>query len=481
MPANARSIDCKWTYKLKQDAEGNVERHKARLVARRFRQREGIDYQETHSPVVRFDSIRAILAVASCERMHIKQFDVKTAFLYGDIEETIHMLQPEGYDDGSGRVCKLKRSLYGLKQSFRCWNRKFTDFLEKFNLKATTADSCVFTSTDRDHSLILAVYIDDGLVVARDSTLINKFLGELKNEFEITYSEVGLFLGLHIEGEADGSIFLHQQAYARRILERFRMEEANPVAIPADPSQQLSLSEPAGDQEDITTAPYREAVGSFMYLSIATRPDITFAVNQASRYLEKPTTTHWRAVKRILKYLKGTINHGLRFKCDQKKQLLAYSDADYAGDLETRRSTTGYVLSFAGGTVPWNSQRQQAVALSTTDAEYMAACQITKEIVWMKRLMKELLNADVQTTLLIDNQSAISLIKNPVFHKRVKHIDIRFHYIRERYAQKDFTLEYIASKEQHADILTKPLPRQLHMYHREALGICEKQHTGPET
>lgn len=191
--------------------------------------------------------------------------------------------------------------------------------------------------------------------------------------------------------------------------------------------------EPAGDQKTITVAPYREAIRSLMYLSIATRPDITFAVNQARRHLEKPTTTHWKAVKRILKYLKGTINHGLQFKCDQKKELLAYSDADYAGDLQMRRSTTGYVLRFASGTVSWNSQRQQAVALSTTDAEYMAACQISKEIVWMKRLIKELLNVeDIQTTLFMDNQSAISLIKNPVFHKRVKYIDVRFHYIRER-------------------------------------------------
>lgn len=237
IPTNVTTIDCKWTYKLKRDADGNIKRHKARLVARGFRQREGIDYQETHSPVIRFYSIRAILAVASCERMHIKQFDVKTTFLYGDIEETIHMQEPEGYDDGSGKVCRLKRSLYGLKQASRCWNRKFTNFLRRFKLKATTADSCVFTGPDRDHNLILAIYIDDGLVAARDPSLIDKLLEELKNEFEITHNEANLFLGLHIEREADGSIFLHQEAYAKRIIERFRLEEANPVAIPADLNQ----------------------------------------------------------------------------------------------------------------------------------------------------------------------------------------------------------------------------------------------------
>lgn len=188
----------------------------------------------------------------------------------------------------------------------------------------------------------------------------------------------------------------------------------------------------AGDQNDVTKAPYREAVGSLMYLSIATRPDISFAVNQASRYLERPTTTQWKAVKRILKYIKGTVGYGLLFNCDQNKELLTYSDADYAGDLETRRSTTGYVLRFASGTIYWNSQRQRVVALSTIDAEYMAACQTAKEIAWASTLIRELLgNLKIQTAMFMGNQSAICLIKNPVFQKRVKHIDVRFHYIRE--------------------------------------------------
>lgn len=315
-PKNRTTINCKWTYKLKRDVNGNIQRYKARLVARGFRQRMGIDYQKTHSPLVRFDSIRAILAVASCEHMRIKQFDVKTAFLYGDIEETIYMQQPEGYEDGTGRVCKLRRSLYGLKQSSRCWNKRFTGFLQRFQLKATNADPCVFTSQKQEQKLILVIYIDDGLVVAQDQELISNLLNELKGEFEITYHDANLFLGMHIERAPDGSIFLHQETYARRVFERFK-REANPVAIPADPHQELAQ---AGDQSE---APYREAVGSLMYLSVATRPHITFAVNRASRYLEKPTTTQWKAVKRILKYLKGTISYGLKFKGGHRKELYA--------------------------------------------------------------------------------------------------------------------------------------------------------------
>lgn len=473
---NLRTIDCKWTFKRKRDANGNVQRHKARLVARGFRQREGIDYQETYSPVVRFDSIRTIIAIAASDRMKIKQFDVKTAFLYGDIEETIHMQQPEGYDDGTGRVCRLKRSLYGLKQSSRCWNQRFTELLKKFNLRATAADPCVFANQDNDEKLILAIYIDDGIIISQSQAMIDKLLDSLGTEFEITHDDANLFLGMQIERSPDGLIFLHQETYAKRILERFNMDEANPVTIPADLHQELSPLVRTKDKNDSTTAPYREAVGSLIYLSVATRPDITFAVHQASRYLENPTTMHWKAVKRIIKYLKGTIGYGLFFKCGKKKELLAYSEADYAGELE-RRSTTGFVLKFASGTISWNSQRQKSVALSTTDSEYMAACQTAKEIAWVKSLIKELLNLkDVPTTLHMDNQNAICLVKNPVYHKRVKHIDVRFHYVRERYAAKEFSLEYVASDEQQADILTKPLPRQQFQHNREELGIRGSGH-----
>lgn len=288
-PKNRKVVDNKWTFKVKRDAEGKPTRFKARLVARGFSQRKGIDYTETFSPVVHFDSIRAMLAVAADRGMHLQQFDVKTAFLYGDIEEEILMKQPEGYDDKSGKVCRLKRSLYGLKQSSRCWNQRFTEFLGKFDLKATEADSCVFTNQQKEKRLILAIYIDDGLVASNDKKLIKKLLTGLRREFEITSNEANLFLRLQIERAGDGSIFLHQETYAEKILDRFRMENANPVTIPSDPHQELCPSAHTGGEKETTNAPYREAIGSLMYLSVATRPDITYAVNLASRYLEKPT------------------------------------------------------------------------------------------------------------------------------------------------------------------------------------------------
>lgn len=239
-PTGQAVVDNKWTFKLKRLGNGNVHRHRARLVARGFSQRKGIDYEETFSPVVRFDSIRAMLNIAASENLELQQIDVKTAFLYGNIEEDILMKQPEGYDDGTGRVCKLRRSLYGLKQSFRCWNKCFTDFLQSFNLKPTESDPCVFTSQKNGQRLILAIYIDDGLIMSKNALLIDNLLSELQKKFEITSGKASLFLGLQIERGIDGSIFLHQKMYAEKVLDRFHMREANSVTIPADPHQQLS-------------------------------------------------------------------------------------------------------------------------------------------------------------------------------------------------------------------------------------------------
>lgn len=211
-------------------------------------------------------------------------------------------------------------------------------------------------------------------------------------------------------------------------------------------------------------------MGSLLYLSNGTRPDLSFAVNKASRYLEKPTKAHWNAVKRILKYLKGTVKYGIKFEKNSDNHLKVYSDADFAGETETRKSTSGYLVKFGSNVITWNSQRQATVALSTTDAEYIAACQAVKEIVWLHKLSKDLgILHQMNTSLYIDNMSAIQLIKNPVYHKRTKHIDVKYHYIREKYEEKLFNLEYINTKNQPADILTKPLARPIFELHRSVM------------
>lgn len=258
--------------------------------------------------MVKFDSIRAILAVTAAAGMKLAQFDVKTAFLSGDLSEDVYMTQPEGFEDGTDHVCKLQKALYGFKQSARCWNKKFTHCLKKFNLEASEADPCVFTARSDGEKLILAIYINDCLVASTCERKINELLEYLATEVEITITPLNLFLDMEIKYSPDGSIFVSQARYAKKVVERFRLEDAHAVAIPADQHQDLSLQN-SESEETAVNVPYKEAVGSLLYLATITKPDIAYAVNAVSQHAESPTKQHWNAVKRIIKYIKGIINY----------------------------------------------------------------------------------------------------------------------------------------------------------------------------
>lgn len=303
-PGDQKIIDNRWVYKLKKNLDGSIDRYKARLVARGFTQEFGINYNETFSPVVHLTSVRIILAIAASRKMKLKQFDVKTAFLNGDLDEVVYMEQPTGFGDGTNRVCKLLKSLYGLKQASRCWNKKFTFFIKKFGFVACKADRCVFVSKKSNKLIILILPVDDGVIAGDVMEDVDAVIEYLRGHFEIKKMDVGCFLGLEIKQHADGSIFIHQSTYTRKVLSRFRMEDCNHIAIPCDPNQTLY----GFDESGVSSYPYRELIGSLMYLAVATRPDIAYAVAMASRFLENPTIVHEKAAKRILRYLKGTIN-----------------------------------------------------------------------------------------------------------------------------------------------------------------------------
>lgn len=454
-PANVTTVDNKWVFKIKQEKKNAPIRYKARLVARGFTQEYGVNYFETFSPVVRFTSIRTILAISAQREMKIKQFDIKTAFLNGDLSETVYMEQPMGFQDGSGRVCMLKKSLYGLKQSSRCWNKKFTCFIKLFGFVKSVYDPCVFISRRNGALTILAIHVDDGIISSESMDEIKSVLKHLNEHFEVKEMEIGCFLGLEIQQNEDKSIFIHQSTYAEKVLNRFNFSNCNGISTPSDHNQPLHNFE----ESEPSNFDYRKLIGSLMYLAIGTRADIAHAVSVASRFLEKPTIVHERAGKRILRYIKTTLNYGILYTKNRSDEIIAYSDADFAGDVNTRKSTSGSVLFFGENIISWSSERQQSVSLSTTESEYIAAAQCVKELIWLKRLFCEILDKkSIKALLYMDNQSAIRLIKNPEFHKRSKHIDIRYHFIREKYEKKLFDVEYVSTNNMLADILTKALP-----------------------
>lgn len=470
-PENRKIIDNRWVYKVKLNENGSVDKFKARLVARGFTQEAGVDFSETYSPVARFDTIRSVLSVAASENLHLVQFDVKTAFLYGELDETIYMEQPAGYTDGTDRVCKLKKSLYGLKQAPRCWNRKFKSFLDRYGLQCSSADSCLFFNSAKGHKLLLALYVDDGLVAAQDVNDLELFLSELRNQFSITVASASCFIGLIIKQDDDGSVFINQAHYVRRLLEKFNLADCNAVATPLDKAHMYD-----DDREDAMlsdSVPYREAVGSLLYLATGTRPDISFAVSVVSQVLDKPTKRHWEMVKRILRYLKGTAELGIVYRNGLDPGVLtAYSDADYAGDTKTRRSTSGFCCKYMGGPVSWSSRRQKSVALSTTEAEYIAASEAAKDVVWLTRLFNEISTLTAVPVLLIDNMSAVKLVQNPVFHRKSKHIDVRYHFVREKHEEGRLMVSHICGEDQLADVLTKPLAKdRFQRLCREILNI----------
>lgn len=463
LPPGKKPVGSKWVFKIKSSPNKSNIRFKARLCAKGFSQVEGIDYNETFAPTTRYDTIRMLLSLAVQRKLHILQFDVKTAFLYGEIAEDIYMNPPPGVNIGPEIVCKLRKSLYGLKQAPRCWNSKFNEFLNSIGLKQCQADKCVYQGKFDDELVILVLYVDDGLVLAKDRTVLEKILKQLECSFKICISEPDYFVGLEIKSDKDSeSISISVSAFIERVLNRFNLTEANGHKIPADPNTCLTNREVEPMDEIV---PYREMVGSLIFAATAARPDIAYITNILSRNFNCYGKIHWNAAKRVLKYLKTTKDYGIKYTAADNPQnnlvITGYSDADFAGDLEGRRSTTGYVFKANDNVITWRTQRQQCVTCSTTEAEYIAASEACKEAIWLKQFFSELGESVSPIKLYVDNQSALKLIKNPVFHHRTKHIDVRYHFVRERYNNGDIDIEFIPSKMQIADVFTKALPFNL--------------------
>lgn len=454
-PDEAKILPSKWVFKIKTNSDGSIEKFKARLVIKGFNQKRGIDFSQTFSPVARLSTIRSVLSIAANEKMYLKQFDITTAFLYGQLEENIYMNQPEGYEDGTNRVCKLKRSLYGLKQAPRCWNKCFNNFMVKLGFKVSEADSCLYIRERNNRKILVTLYVDDGLVAATNEEDLEEFLEEIKKDFKITIKEAKYFLGLEIEKNENGDIKISQKAYTKKILERFNFSEAKSVSTPILKDSETLKS--GKDESNKINFPYREAIGACMYLMVGTRPDLAYSIGILSRNLENPTNEDLIKLKRVFRYLRGTNDLGIVYHSTKKGGLECYSDADFGGCSKTGRSTSGMVILNAGGAITWQSQRQSMVAVSTTEAEIVAANEATKEIIWLSKLFEEILKIKKTPILQVDNSAAVKLAENPEFHRRTKHIGIKHFFIREKINEGKLRIQQVSSEDQVADIMTKPL------------------------
>ncbi|GJV52340.1 putative RNA-directed DNA polymerase [Tanacetum coccineum] len=434
-------------------------------------EKRGVDYDEVFAPVARIETVRVILALAGSNGWRVHHLDVKSAFLNGTLEEEVYVSQPEGYikKGEANKVYKLSKALYGLKQAPRAWNACLDKYLKSLGFVRCAQEYSVYTKKKDDDVLIIGVYVDDLIVTGSCHKSIQDFKRDMKAKFEM--SDLGLlsyYLGIEVNQQETG-ITLKQEAYARSILTKTRMIKCNPNKRPMEHKLKLTKD---GEGELINPTEYRSIVGGLRYLT-HTRPDISFAVGVVSRFMEKPTEQHLQAVKGILRYVKGTLDHGLLYtRGESKVTITGYSDSDLANDVNDRKSTGGMAFYVNGNLVTWASQKQRVVALSSCEAEFIAATMAACQGIWLRRLLTEITKQRVPpVTLFVDNQSALELMKNPVFHGRSKHIDIRYHFIRECVENGEITVSHVCGKKQKADILTKALARVKHEEMRSLIGI----------
>ena len=372
LPEGHRPIGCKWVYKTKKDHKGKIEKFKARLVAKGFTQREGVDYEATFSPVSSKDSFRVIMALVAHFDMELHQMDVKTAFLNGDLNEEVYMMQPEGFvaNDSGKLVCRLKKSIYGLKQASRQWYLKFHSVVVSYGFVENKVDQCIYCKVSGRKFIFLILYVDDILLASSDLGLLHETKRLLSNNFDMKdLGEASFVLGIEIHmNRSRGLLGLSQRAYVDRILERFNMQQCKPGIAPVCKGDKLSLSQcPHSDIEkaQMKNVRYASALGSIMYAQVCTRPDIVFATGLLGRYQSNPRHDHWVAAKKVMRYLKRTKDYMLIYKHVQDLQLVGYSDSDFAGCQDEKKSTTGYIFKLAGGAVSWKSEKQKSIASST--------------------------------------------------------------------------------------------------------------------
>ncbi|KAD6453153.1 hypothetical protein E3N88_07858 [Mikania micrantha] len=423
---DANIVDCKWVYKIKRDQNGLITRYKARLVAKGFNQQAGLDYHETFSPVVKPTTIRVVLSMAVTHGWPLRQLDVQNAFLNGDLQETVYLRQPPGFVDPAkpNHVCLLHKSLYGLKQAPRAWFHRLSGVLYTLGFTGSKTDPSLFIYSSNGTTLYMLVYVDDIVLTGNNSAAIDNIVKHLQQHFALQdLGALSYFLGIEVLPKGS-HLLLSQKKYVLDLLQKAGLSQSKPVSSPCSTSVTLTREDSPLFNNPVR---YRQIVGSLQYLTL-TRPDIAFAVNKVCQFLHSPTENHWSAVKRILRYLQGTANHGLLLQRSASFTLHAYTDADWAGSSDDRRSTGGYAIYLGKNLVSWSARKQQTVSRSSTESEYKALANTVAELTWLEALLCEL-NVPMKSTpvLWCDNLGATYLSANPVFHARTKHIEVDFH------------------------------------------------------
>ncbi|GJT24239.1 putative ribonuclease H-like domain-containing protein [Tanacetum coccineum] len=471
LPNGAKVIGTKWVYRNKKDERGVVVRNKARLVAQGHRQEEGIDYDEVFAPVARIEAIRLFLAFASFMGFIVYQMDVKSAFLYGTIDEEVYVSQPPGFvdPDHPTKVYKVVKALYGLHQAPRAWYATLSTFLEKHGYKRGTIDKTLFIRRNKKDIMLVQVYVDDIIFGSTNKSWCDEFEALMQSRFQMSsMGELTFFLGLQVKQNKEG-IFISQDKYVAEILKKFDLVNVKAAITPMETKLPLTKDEEAFD---VDVHLYRSMIGSLMYLT-ASRPDIMYAVCVCSRFQVTPKTSHLNAVKRIFKYLKGKPNLGLWYPRESPLDLEAFSDSDYGGSNLDRKSTTGGCQFLGQRLISWQCKKQTIVATSTTEAEYVAAANCCGQVLWVQNQLLDYGFNFMNTKIHIDNESTICIVKNPVYHSKTKHIEIRHHFIRDCYEKKLISVEKIHTDLNVADLLTKPFDGPRFHYLVVSIGFAE--------
>jgi len=473
LPENKVPIGSKWLYKTKFKADGTIDKFKARLVAKGYAQQEGIDYEDTFAPVAKLNTIRLLIALATKHHWNIHQLDVKSAFLNGDLKEEVYLVQPEGFvkQGQEHLVCRLRKALYGLKQAPRSWYVKIdTFFLQNGFVKSKNDPNLYVKKDEKGNVALISLYVDDLIITGSAHKLIEEIKVQLSQVFEMKdLGELHYCLGIEVWREP-GKTLITQSKYTKEILKKFNMTACKAMSTPLE--QNAKLYREDGSKEADGTL-YRQLVGSLNYLT-TTRPDIAYSVSILSQFMAKPSGNHWNAAKKVLRYLKGTVNLGIMYTDESDVVLTGFSDSDWAGNPDDRRSTSGYAFHIGSGVVSWSSKKQPTVSLSSTESEYKALTNATCEAIWLRRILADLEEAQSGSTCInCDNQSAIKLAHNPVYHARTKHVELQYHFVREKIESNEIGLIFCNTKDNVADIFTKPLGKIKFEVFRSQLGIVE--------